>query len=1321
MSSRKKVDGASFRALTNPNTSRRASLPYRNVMDLAKALCKTCRQRRASYAAGVIIALPGIIQTLQPEDRVPGSGSALGPDGAPQHSPHSRSGSGASSAALGGGGASVASSASSGDDEAGGTSSTAPPPPPAVVEREDILVLTHDVRGFKEALGRLRKIFHPDYREKQETMRVAAHERLGEVLRILRSILEKYPPIQSTELLMAAGTLIQHVKGHSYGSEEKSESLEFFEAIDQLALAFSSRVSEYLMGDLDTSINAVSKTRSCDNLLSPDKDSDGLSRMYESSALTGQQVDSRLMRISEGVELSLKRAKVWSKYAKDVMTYVEKRANLEAEHARNLLKLAQTMRPVLKEESFLPFQSIYCTAIDQDLDNANNCLSNCTLLHDHKFVEPLSARRNEHEKMRKQLKEMWQRELKKMQECETNVRKARALYIQRQQEHDKAKESAQRAEAHEGTDGTGRSERKRRLEDDALQRARDAETTYKACVVEANERLLALERVKAEVLQQVRELICQCDQTMKAVTVAYFQLQHTVSAPSPVQFQTLCESSRLYEPGSQYMEYIKRIPIPLSREEAGRPQLFTFEPYATDARSERDRRYNDGTENVDDSFNHASGESRLDARSKRREHVQEKHTGGGSDSDSSCPSNKSVDTSPTASPQIPTRTLLTVSSGDELDTDHDNDSGLGLCRKMCLSRAAETHSFRKLRTPSRCRECDSYVYFQGVECLECGLSSHKKCLETLAIQCGHKRLPRKMTTFGVDLTDHTDEANQDVPFIVRKCIDEIDRRGYMVKGIYRVSGVKSKVEKLCQCFENGADLVDLADVHPNVVANVLKLYLRQLPEPLLTYKLYPDFISIAKEHLPGREGDEGALLGALKRAVRALPSVHQRTLSYLLQHLRRVADHSALNNMPASNLGIVFGPTLLRTSEGSASLSSLVDTVHQTRVIELLITYADQIFGSETDDASGMMEGVSRRSGSLGLATSPSRLLDSKSGSPLSRTVSAASQTSDDWDERLTGGSSPVSHGIADDLERLNLDDIGRSSDKWHAEMFEEDTHSEGRDAHSPRSFLGCTSHLEHEFPPVPPPRRGGSGGSHSPRERSMEVPSSQDDDDDFTSIASITLSAQKTANAQQGSKPTNVAELRRQFFEAPSTSSSLEELRASQTSSPKVVSPAVARLLSSARTSSEPQLSGCEAMAATSLPSALLRDTRDPVGEAVGRYVSPFTMGGGSGRSSLYHWSNAAPASTLIGSGTSSLRGHHAPLRESVSLKKHWYSTEENSQANDHNSSSSFYQEFESSSMVDSAEEPNGVSHRSHDRMSDGDRRSDGSESPLDRVPRFV
>lgn len=67
-----------------------------------------------------------------------------------------------------------------------------------------------------------------------------------------------------------------------------------------------------------------------------------------------------------------------------------------------------------------------------------------------------------------------------------------------------------------------------------------------------------------------------------------------------------------------------------------------------------------------------------------------------------------------------------------------------------------------------------------------------------------------------------------------------------LQGIYRVSGVKSTVENLCQRFELDPESVDLANENPNVISNVLKLYLRQLPEPLLTFKLYQNFVHVAK-------------------------------------------------------------------------------------------------------------------------------------------------------------------------------------------------------------------------------------------------------------------------------------------------------------------------------------------------------------------------------------------------------------------------------------------------------------------------------------------
>ncbi|XP_066990824.1 rho GTPase-activating protein 45-like isoform X25 [Macrobrachium rosenbergii] len=711
------------------------------------------------------------------------------------------------------------------------------------------------------------------------------------------------------------------------------------------------------MGDIDTSSallncsTASSRNKSCENLVSSDAESmtgerggagsgvggvagiagggaggaGGLeSALKEPEVLTQQQIDEYLHRHEQGVEYALHRAKVWSKYAKDVMTYIEKRAQLDMEYARNLTKLAHTVRPSLKEESFLPFQSIYCTALDQDIENCTNLSATCNLLQTHKFIEPLSARRNDHEKARKVIKETWHKELKRVTEAVSNLKKSKVIYVQRQQELVKAREATARADS---TESQEKLERKR---EEALLKAREAEATYKTCVTEANERHASLLRVKKEVLVQTRELILQCDQTMKAVTVGYFQLQHTVAAPAPIQLQTLCESSRLYEPGSQYMEFVKRLGPSLGHEPQHQP--FTFEPYTPGVQ--------EGQGNHDPTANGSLASS---------DDLQGRLAGaGGSDTDSvgSSRSAKSGDVSPTASPIAAARRPHTLSSGDELETDPDTADthyGWGAARRQVMSKAAVTHAFRKLKTPSRCRECDSYVYFHGYECAECGLGCHKKCLETLAIQCGHKRLPRKMTTFGVDLAQHLTETSTPVPHLVLKCVAEIDNRGTKIKGIYRVSGVKSRVEKLCQAFENGAHLVDLTDQHPNVIANVLKLYLRQLPEPLLTFRLYPEFIRIAKECPPGG-GTEARTTEELRDLVRRLPRHHLNCLAVLMHHLHRVTTNAHLNNMPSSNLGIVFGPTLLRTSEGSASLSSLVDTVHQTRAIELLIMFANEIF-----------------------------------------------------------------------------------------------------------------------------------------------------------------------------------------------------------------------------------------------------------------------------------------------------------------------------------------------------------------------------------------
>ena len=635
----------------------------------------------------------------------------------------------------------------------------------------------------------------------------------------------------------------------------------------------------------------------------------------------------------------------------------------------------------------------------------------CSLLQGYKFMEPLATRRAEHEKARKALKERWQKERKRIQEAVALLLKAKAAYMQRTQEYERCRDALRIAEqgAEIGATGENKVDKRKRLEEDAAQKVVESELHYKQCVAEANERHRQLLAVKADILQQVRELILQCDQTMKAVTVAYFQLQHTLTAPVPVQFQTLCESSRLYEPGSQFMEYVKRLPEPPATDHnrfvMGEP--FHFEPCSgilppltglaplaqcdetdlpvTHTTRRPNRISQESSANSDDITFGSSGNSSQRGGSGKDlgpmmawtssmgtiepSDTESVESGKSSPTNAGSPmiannnnNRKSTDVQHQAviyfdnEPDPPSSGASTsrLSSSNSLSTSMQGTNRGPLSptappRRQFMSKAAVTHRFRKLKTPSRCRECDSYVYFQGYDCQDCGLSSHKKCLETLAIQCGHKRLPRKMTTFGVDLTQHLQETSSQVPPLVCKCVHEIETRGLKFKGIYRVSSAKPKVEKLCQTFENGAELVDLTDVHPPVIANVLKLYLRQLPEPLLTCNLYRDFIRIAELcPAPGGEAtiSEDTAVAELRELCRRLPRSHLFTLGFLMHHLRRVACEHESNNMPASNLAIVLGPTLLWSNEGSASLATVMETPHQARVIELLSTYATDIFGS---------------------------------------------------------------------------------------------------------------------------------------------------------------------------------------------------------------------------------------------------------------------------------------------------------------------------------------------------------------------------------------
>ncbi|MBN3323945.1 RHG29 protein, partial [Atractosteus spatula] len=732
--------------------------------------------------------------------------------------------------------------------------------------------------------------------------------------------------------------------------------------------------------------------------------------------LRAKEVDHMLLKNDSGIESALLYAKAWSKYTKDVLAWVEKRLSLDIECAKSFAKMAESAKNLASQQEYMPFREIYVSAFQNDIEYSQVMLQTAVALQTNKFIQPLLARKNELDKLRKDIKDQWQREQKKMQEARTALKKAKLLYVQRQEEYERAKFSTGRVEEEQlSMPGGGKQlEKRRRLEEEAMQKAEEASDLYKACKADVCEKKMDLENAKSEILTQIRELVFQCDLTLKAVTVNWFQMQHAQVVSLPVNYQSLCESAKLYEPGQRYSEFVKSLP----KDEATLDS-FSFETQETQSgglpfgkRSVNSAHSSHGNlsqmsvtsgdfqsaDEVESPIHTRAGKIG-EKRSNSSTDIQALRCqgpfrawatgsqGGGmcSDSESAGGSSesRSMD-SPTASPgdfkrRLPrTPSTGTMSSADDLDEREPpspSDNGLsemvsetasspGPFRNTQMSKAAQTHKLRKLRAPSKCRECDSLVVFHGAECEECYLACHKKCLETLAIQCGHKKLQGRLHLFGIDFAQATKNNPDGIPFIIKKCTSEIENRALTIKGIYRVNGAKSRVEKLCQAFENGKDLVELSDLYPHDISNVLKLYLRQLPEPLIQFRLYNEFIGLAKEsqNILMDEVDStpssptadkrppsielNRVIFKIKDLLRQLPAAHYKTLQYLIGHLNRVTEKAEENKMTASNLGIIFGPTLMkpRQTDADVSLSSLVDYPYQARIVELLILHYEKVF-----------------------------------------------------------------------------------------------------------------------------------------------------------------------------------------------------------------------------------------------------------------------------------------------------------------------------------------------------------------------------------------
>uniref|UniRef100_A0AAR2M4A3 Rho GTPase activating protein 21a n=1 Tax=Pygocentrus nattereri TaxID=42514 RepID=A0AAR2M4A3_PYGNA len=202
-------------------------------------------------------------------------------------------------------------------------------------------------------------------------------------------------------------------------------------------------------------------------------------------------------------------------------------------------------------------------------------------------------------------------------------------------------------------------------------------------------------------------------------------------------------------------------------------------------------------------------------------------------------------------------------------------------------------------------------------------------------------------TFGVRLDDcppaHT---NRFVPLIVEVCCKLVEERGLEYTGIYRVPGNNAAISSMQEELNKGVGDIDIQEdkwKDLNVISSLLKSFFRKLPEPLFTNEKYTDFIE------GNRTEDPVERLKVLKRLLHELPDHHYETLKFLSAHLKTVAENSEKNKMEPRNLAIVFGPTLVRTSDDNMT-HMVTHMPDQYKIVETLIQHYDWFFTEEGDE-----------------------------------------------------------------------------------------------------------------------------------------------------------------------------------------------------------------------------------------------------------------------------------------------------------------------------------------------------------------------------------
>eukprot|EP01147_Barroeca_monosierra_P009329 gene9329-1596_t len=195
--------------------------------------------------------------------------------------------------------------------------------------------------------------------------------------------------------------------------------------------------------------------------------------------------------------------------------------------------------------------------------------------------------------------------------------------------------------------------------------------------------------------------------------------------------------------------------------------------------------------------------------------------------------------------------------------------------------------------------------------------------------------------FGLPLEDVCRREGRSIPRIVTRCVKELEARGLNDLGLYRVAGNARLLRRLKEELNQDpqADCFGPESI-PGVstVASLLKMYLRELPEPIFSSRLYPAFMEVA-----GKQVTHSARLRFLQGTISALPKSHYDTVVYLFEHFSHVLRHSDKNKMTSPSLATCLGPSLFTPCETDTRAMEVYSVERQNAVAQYLLDNWDEL------------------------------------------------------------------------------------------------------------------------------------------------------------------------------------------------------------------------------------------------------------------------------------------------------------------------------------------------------------------------------------------